>query len=149
MSMTYKLPARNQSLLFILTTLDVCDLLINCLMFPINIETIVIQYVALLFSDKYLESALKREVNRTRFNIQYAMNKFYFCRPMSASTFIGAFELFASNPDFEDRTANLNRSCIFNATSQTLIGQRSASVSHGDTLLSLVIMIIVCRMLLQ
>ena len=117
-------------------------------MFPVNIETIVIPYVDLLFSVKYLESTLKREVSRTGFSIQYAFNKFYYCRPMSASTFIGAFELFASNPDFEDPTANFNRSCIFVAgTSET--GEKSASVSHGDTLLSLVIMVTVCRLLLQ
>ena len=115
-------------------------------MFPINIETIITQYVALLFSDTFIEKELKRDINRTYFNLEFTLNKLWYCSYWTRSTFIGAFELFASNPDSADPMANLNRSC----NSHTRIGQRvSSSVSHGDTLLSLVIMITVCRLLLQ
>ena len=63
--------------------------------------------------------------------------------------FIGAFELFASTPDFADPTANFNRIC--QGSSDKLIAtteKSTAGGTYGDGLLPLVVVSTVCRMLL-
>ena len=65
------------------------------------------------------------------------------------SHFIGAFELFASTPDFADQAVNLNRICPVPSDKLTATTEKStAGGTYGDGLLPLVVVITGCRMLL-
>ena len=86
--------------------------------------------------------------SRQNVDISKLLKRLQMC-PATPSTFIGAFELFASTPDFSDPVANLNRTCVVPAEKLTGTTEKStAGGTYGDGLLSLVVVIAVCRMLL-
>jgi len=77
-----------------------------------------------------------------------AMNQLKIC-PSAPGDFIGAFEFFASTPDFEDPAFNLTRKCLFSPIKSTKPSARStAGGIYGNGLLRLVVVITACKMLL-
>ena len=125
-----------------------------------NTETIVIKCMALLFSVQsygpMLSLAIKQMMpTRHSVNAGEILTKVKACPP-TASYFVGAFEVFASTPDFADPTADLNRNCTHppitttttTTTTVTTTTTRNAGGTRGHALLSLVVVSTVCRMLL-
>ena len=120
------------------------------LIFQCDIETIVIKCLTfLLFSVKSLAFLLKSRIPRTKCDIRKALEQIQIC-PDSPNDFIGAFEFFASTPDFEDPAFNLTRKCPFSPIKGTRLSARSmAGGIYGNGLLRLVVVITAGTILLS